>query len=171
MSRRSDDLTTAKFLRGLTLGAILGAIIAGSSIWSRRFRRNVDGGRARRSVAGAELAAGADLDPSALVGGRMLDEGDQPGRHEPAVRTGFPERVDLADLDDTARRDDLDPAAGLGRDDVERLDALARIDHGLDSVAFDRRMLRRAPAQVRRNAALRSSGPRSRTSPCSRRRP
>ena len=32
------------FLRGLTLGAILGAIIAGSSIWSRRFRRNVDGG-------------------------------------------------------------------------------------------------------------------------------
>ena len=43
MSRRSDDLTTATFLRGLTLGAILGAIIAGSSIWSRRFRRNVDG--------------------------------------------------------------------------------------------------------------------------------
>ena len=42
MSRRSDDLTTATFLRGLTLGAILGAIIAGSSIWSRRFRRNAD---------------------------------------------------------------------------------------------------------------------------------
>ena len=39
MTRRSDDLTTATFLRGLTLGAILGAIIAGSSIWSRRFRR------------------------------------------------------------------------------------------------------------------------------------
>jgi hypothetical protein len=27
------------FVRGLTLGAILGAIIAGSSVWSRRRRR------------------------------------------------------------------------------------------------------------------------------------
>ena len=58
------------------------------------------------------------------------------------VRTGLPGARHLADLDDTARRDDLDPAAGLGRDDVERLDALARIDHGLDSVALHRRMLR-----------------------------
>jgi hypothetical protein len=39
VSPRSDDLTTSTFLRGLTLGAIIGAIIAGSSIWSRRFRR------------------------------------------------------------------------------------------------------------------------------------
>jgi hypothetical protein len=39
MTRRSDDVTTSTFLRGLTLGAILGAIIAGSSLWSRRFRR------------------------------------------------------------------------------------------------------------------------------------
>jgi hypothetical protein len=43
VSRRSGDLTTLTFLRGLTLGAILGAIIAGSSIWSRHFRRR--GGR------------------------------------------------------------------------------------------------------------------------------
>jgi hypothetical protein len=43
VSRRSDDLATSTFLRGLTLGAILGAIIAGSSIWSRHFRRR--GGR------------------------------------------------------------------------------------------------------------------------------
>ena len=28
-----DDRTTAKFLRGLTLGALLGAVIAGSRIW------------------------------------------------------------------------------------------------------------------------------------------
>ena len=39
MSPRTDDFTTSTFLRGLTLGAILGAIIAGSSIWSRHFRR------------------------------------------------------------------------------------------------------------------------------------
>jgi hypothetical protein len=33
-----DDRTLAKFLRGLTLGALLGAVIAGSRIWAR-FRR------------------------------------------------------------------------------------------------------------------------------------
>jgi hypothetical protein len=33
-----DPRTTASFLRGLTLGAILGAIVAGSSLWSRRRR-------------------------------------------------------------------------------------------------------------------------------------
>jgi len=32
--------SAATFLRGLTLGAILGAIIAGSSIWSRRRHRS-----------------------------------------------------------------------------------------------------------------------------------
>jgi hypothetical protein len=36
--RRDDDRSTATFLRGLTIGAILGAIIAGSRIWAR-FRR------------------------------------------------------------------------------------------------------------------------------------
>lgn len=30
-----DDRSTAKFLRGLTIGALLGAIIAGSRIWAR----------------------------------------------------------------------------------------------------------------------------------------
>jgi hypothetical protein len=34
----SDDRSAAKFLRGLTIGALLGAIIAGSRIWAR-FRR------------------------------------------------------------------------------------------------------------------------------------
>jgi hypothetical protein len=33
MSDAHDDTSTAKFLRGLTLGAILGAIIAGSRLW------------------------------------------------------------------------------------------------------------------------------------------
>ncbi|MEO8436943.1 MAG: hypothetical protein ABI562_00685 [Chloroflexota bacterium] len=34
-----EGRTAASFMRGLTLGAIIGAIIAGSSIWSRRRRR------------------------------------------------------------------------------------------------------------------------------------
>jgi hypothetical protein len=38
MSRRTDDQVTAKFLRGLTIGAFIGAIIAGSRLWTR-FRR------------------------------------------------------------------------------------------------------------------------------------
>jgi hypothetical protein len=31
----TSERTTAKFLRGLTIGAILGAIVAGSRIWAR----------------------------------------------------------------------------------------------------------------------------------------
>lgn len=37
-----DERTTAKFLRGLTLGAIIGAMIAGSALWQRR-RSNARG--------------------------------------------------------------------------------------------------------------------------------
>ena len=42
MSERNDDPTTANFLRDLTIGAIIGAIIAGSRLWrvlGRRPRR------------------------------------------------------------------------------------------------------------------------------------
>ena len=31
----SDDHDRARFLRGLTIGAVIGAIIAGSRIWAR----------------------------------------------------------------------------------------------------------------------------------------
>ncbi len=34
--KRTAEQTTATFVRGLTIGALLGAVIAGSSIWSRR---------------------------------------------------------------------------------------------------------------------------------------
>jgi hypothetical protein len=33
-----DKRAAASFVRGLTLGALIGAIIAGSSLWSRRRR-------------------------------------------------------------------------------------------------------------------------------------
>jgi hypothetical protein len=35
----NDEQSTAKFLRGLTIGAILGAIIAGSRLWRTLGRR------------------------------------------------------------------------------------------------------------------------------------
>ncbi len=31
----SDQRTIAKFVRGLTIGALIGAVIAGSRIWAR----------------------------------------------------------------------------------------------------------------------------------------
>jgi hypothetical protein len=34
-----DDQTTAKFLRGLTIGALIGAVIAGSRFWKAFSRR------------------------------------------------------------------------------------------------------------------------------------
>jgi hypothetical protein len=51
-----DDRTRTSFVRGLTLGALLGAAVAGSSLWSRRRR-------ARQKAAGDEvlrLDAGSD---------------------------------------------------------------------------------------------------------------
>jgi hypothetical protein len=45
----TDEQRTAKFLRGLTLGAIIGAVVAGSSFWTRR----------RRSAAASPVAVPA----------------------------------------------------------------------------------------------------------------
>ena len=39
MSSANGDRTTATFLRGLTIGAIIGAILAGSTFWARWRRR------------------------------------------------------------------------------------------------------------------------------------
>ncbi len=55
----SDDQTAAKFLRGLTLGAIIGAVIAGSSFWTRRRRSAV-----RSDAPPANLADGAKREAS-----------------------------------------------------------------------------------------------------------
>jgi hypothetical protein len=40
MSDKNDDATTANFVRGLTIGAILGAIIAGSRLWRLFMKRS-----------------------------------------------------------------------------------------------------------------------------------
>jgi hypothetical protein len=37
-----DDRDLAKFLRGLTIGALIGAVIAGSRIWRTFWRRSAD---------------------------------------------------------------------------------------------------------------------------------
>ena len=49
---QDDRDPTGRFLRGLTLGALLGAVIAGSSIWTKA--------RARRAT---ELPPRAEPDP------------------------------------------------------------------------------------------------------------
>ncbi len=45
MSGGDGDRTTATFLRGLTIGAIIGAILAGSSFWARWRRKGQRGSR------------------------------------------------------------------------------------------------------------------------------
>lgn len=78
------------------------------------------------------------LDLDAAVGlllGRVLDEGDQPARHEAAGPDRRPAAGDLADLDDAPGGRDLEPPAVLRGHDVERLDTLARVDHDLDAIA------------------------------------
>lgn len=47
LPRRSpDDQVTATFLRGLTIGALVGAVVAGSSMLSRRRARSAASGSA-----------------------------------------------------------------------------------------------------------------------------
>ena len=56
-----DDLRATTFARGLAFGALVGAAIAGSTIWQRRHARFES---ARRSEA-ATLDAGASADAAA----------------------------------------------------------------------------------------------------------
>ena len=48
--RSADDQVTATFLRGLTIGALVGAVVAGSSMLSRRRARSAASGPARPVV-------------------------------------------------------------------------------------------------------------------------
>ena len=88
-----DDRSTASFLRGLTIGAIIGAILAGSSIWSRR---RADSNRARtrrpqdRSVARPELwLVLISTRPRSSAAGCSTSAISRVAMNR-AVRTGFP---------------------------------------------------------------------------------
>jgi hypothetical protein len=61
-----DDPRPATFVRGLALGALVGAAIAGSTIWQRRHARSsVDAGRAAPgSSAATETAGEVETAPS-----------------------------------------------------------------------------------------------------------
>ncbi|MFL5757588.1 MAG: hypothetical protein ACJ77N_15010 [Chloroflexota bacterium] len=52
--RGNDDGSAASFVRGLTIGALLGAAVAGSSLWSRRRRAR----KARESATMTDDRAG-----------------------------------------------------------------------------------------------------------------
>src|SRR3954471_1537134 len=93
----------------------------------------------------------------------MLDQGDQPVRHEPASPHRDSTPGDLADLDVAAARDNLDPSSSLGRGDLERLDALACVDHGLDAVSLHGRIL--VPSTVlRETSGIPATAPATHTS-------
>lgn len=66
----------------------------------------------------------------------MLDQGDDPARHEAAGPDGRAAAGHLGHFDDTASGRHLEPAAVLRRRDLECLDALAGIDHDLDAIAL-----------------------------------
>jgi hypothetical protein len=55
-----DDRRASTFARGLALGALVGAAIAGSTIWQRRHSH--PGGRGDRSRSPAEPSGGAAAD-------------------------------------------------------------------------------------------------------------
>jgi hypothetical protein len=61
--------TGTAFMRGLTLGALMGAAVAGSAIWQRRGRR-----RRERRAPDSDIVA-----PEAPVSDALVGEGDPPG--------------------------------------------------------------------------------------------
>jgi len=60
--------TGTTFMRGLTLGALMGAAVAGSAIWQRRGRR-----RRERRVTDSDIVA-----PEAPISDAPVGEGDAP---------------------------------------------------------------------------------------------
>jgi len=60
-----DDEGLARFLRGATIGALVGAAVAGSAIWRRRVARSSElaADRSRPSLPGPAEAIAAGDDP------------------------------------------------------------------------------------------------------------
>src|SRR6185369_13640486 len=71
--------------------------------------------------AGGHPPPGLDLDPRGVaLGRRVLDQRDDPARHEPPGPDGRPTAGHLGDLDDPAGGRDLEPPAGARGPDLER---------------------------------------------------
>jgi len=66
----------------------------------------------------------------------MLDEGDHPGGEEASGSDRGAGPGDFGDLGQVAGGGDLDPAAGLGRADLVRRDAVAGVDDDFHPVTL-----------------------------------
>ena len=87
----------------------------------------------------------------------MLDERDEPARHEPPRPNRRAAARHLRDLDDATRGRHLDPTTGARRNDLERLHALPGIDDCLDAIALHERMVALHDCDRRRDGASRDS--------------
>src|SRR4029078_5919978 len=89
-------------------------------------------------------ATGPEVPDSSLDGRRrVLDQRQDPARHEPRAADGGAAAGDLDDLDDAAAGVDLDAAAVAGGHDVVGADLTARIDDDLHPVAAHGSTVRR----------------------------
>ena len=66
----------------------------------------------------------------------MLDDGDDPARHEARRAHDLPAPGDLGDLHGAAGDHHVDPSPFAGRDDFEAADLVPGIDQDLDAIAF-----------------------------------
>ena len=90
-----------------------------------------------------------DLARDVLVGGGVLDQSQDPVRHEARGPHGRSAARDLGDGDDPASGLDLDPASVAGGDDLVGADLVSRIDHDLNPVtAHTVKVLRRSDNAV-----------------------
>jgi hypothetical protein len=117
-------------------------------MWGRRSARRRSHPAARRDV---------DAAVRNLLR-RVLDQRDDPTRHEPARPDGRAAAGHLGDLDDAAGGRNLEAAAVLRRRDLERLDALTRIDYDLDSIALHARTITHAGPRTIAGTGGRRSG-------------
>ena len=80
MSRDSDSRSTGSFVRGMTIGALLGAVVAGSSLWSRR--------RMARRTAASEAVQLAGPTPDTTETPKLPDANDAREAPEAPEPTG-----------------------------------------------------------------------------------
>ena len=135
------DRTVASFLRGLTIGALIGAVIAGSSLWSRRRRRRrADQARPRRR---GHDAVASVLRSSGLIG---PIPGCPGGSHRPGrLRLGFDRVTGQAQIGQVQPVKASSLAASLG----DQLARVSRLPHFAHS---DKTMTRSPGLRVRSRA-------------------